>query len=128
MAPAVSTRALSRTSSTATAAHKRRTPARRITSPARRTLPRSRVVARGVVSLPPRPVGVVATARGYTTSSVPKRESADAMSRALACLGDARLHMLSLSATGINLTMVLDEDEVNPLMQRLHKTFFENQS
>ena len=53
-------------------------------------------------------------------------ESGDAMSKALACLGDARLHMLSLSATGINLTMVLDGDEVNPLMQRLHKALFEN--
>ena len=52
-------------------------------------------------------------------------ESGNTMSRALGCLGDARLHMLSLSATGINLTMVLDGDEVNPLMQRLHKAFFE---
>lgn len=52
-------------------------------------------------------------------------ESGTAMSRALACLGDVRLHMLSLSATGINLTMVLEGDEVNPLMQRLHKEFFE---
>ena len=53
-------------------------------------------------------------------------ESGEAMSRALGCLGDARLHMLSLSATGINLTMVLDGDDVNPLMQRLHNAFFEN--
>lgn len=53
-------------------------------------------------------------------------ESGDAMSRALGCLGDCRLHMLSLSATGINLTMVLDADEVTPLMQRLHGAFFEN--
>jgi aspartate kinase len=53
-------------------------------------------------------------------------EHADAMSRALAAIGDTRLYMLSLSATGINLTMVLDGDEVNPLMQRLHKAFFED--
>ena len=52
-------------------------------------------------------------------------ESGSAMSRALACLGDLRLHMLSLSATGINLTMVMDADEVTPMMQRLHKEFFE---
>jgi len=52
-------------------------------------------------------------------------ESANAMSRALAAIGDTRLHMLSLSATGINLTMVVDGDEVNPLMQRLHAEFFE---
>jgi aspartate kinase len=52
-------------------------------------------------------------------------ESAHAMSRALAAIGETRLHMLSLSATGINLTMVVDSDEVNPLMQRLHAEFFE---
>jgi aspartate kinase len=55
-------------------------------------------------------------------------ENAGAMSRALAAIGDTRLHMLSLSATGINLTMVVDSDEVNPLMQRLHAEFFEGKS
>jgi aspartate kinase len=54
-------------------------------------------------------------------------ESGSAMSRALKAIGDTRLHMLSLSATGINLTIVVDGDEVNPLMQRLHKEFFEGQ-
>ena len=52
-------------------------------------------------------------------------ESGEAMSRALAAIGNTRLHMLSLSATGINMTMVVDADEVNPLMQRLHAEFFE---
>jgi aspartate kinase len=52
-------------------------------------------------------------------------ESGAAMSRALHALGDTRLHMLSLSATGINLTMVVESDDVNPLMQRLHAEFFE---
>jgi aspartate kinase len=52
-------------------------------------------------------------------------ESSDAMSRALAAIGETRLYMLSLSATGINLTMVVDSDDVNPLMQRLHAEFFE---
>ena len=47
-----------------------------------------------------------------------------AMSRALGCLGGIRVHMLSLSASGINLTVVVDGDEVNPLMQRLHAEFF----
>ncbi|MEX2153880.1 MAG: lysine-sensitive aspartokinase 3 [Gemmatimonadaceae bacterium] len=55
-------------------------------------------------------------------------ESANAMSRALAAIGETRLHMLSLSATGINLTMVVDGDEVNPLMQRLHAEFFEGKT
>jgi aspartate kinase len=52
-------------------------------------------------------------------------EHGAAMSRALKAIGDTRLHMLSLSATGINLTMVVDGDDVNPLMQRLHAEFFE---
>jgi aspartate kinase len=34
------------------------------------------------------------------------------------------VHMLSLSATGINLTMVVDDDQVKPAMQRLHSAFF----
>jgi len=52
-------------------------------------------------------------------------ENGAAMSRALKAIGDTRLHMLSLSATGINLTMVVESDEVNSLMQRLHAEFFE---
>lgn len=52
-------------------------------------------------------------------------ESSEAMSRALRAIGNTRLHMLSLSATGINLTMVVEGEEVNPLMQRLHAEFFE---
>lgn len=52
-------------------------------------------------------------------------EGGTAMSRALKALGDTRLHMLSLSATGINLTMVVEDDEVQLLMQRLHAEFFE---
>jgi aspartate kinase len=52
-------------------------------------------------------------------------ENGGAMSRALRALGETRLHMLSLSATGINLTMVVESDDVNPLMQRLHAEFFE---
>ena len=55
-------------------------------------------------------------------------EHAGAMSRALAAIGDTQLHMLSLSATGINLTMVVDSDDVHPLMQRLHAEFFEGKS
>ena len=48
----------------------------------------------------------------------------DAMSRAIGAVGDVRLHMLSLSATGINLTLILDDEQVAPVMQRLHETFF----
>ena len=46
------------------------------------------------------------------------------MARALDALGGVRVHMLSLSATGINLTMVVDDDQVHPVIQRLHMAFF----
>ncbi len=46
------------------------------------------------------------------------------MSRALEALGDVRVYMLSLSATGINLTIVVDDEHVQPAMQRLHAAFF----
>jgi len=47
-----------------------------------------------------------------------------AMARALEAIGDVRIHMLSLSATGINLTMVVNDEHVTPAIQRLHKAFF----
>lgn len=53
-------------------------------------------------------------------------ESTAAMGCALAALDGVRLHMLSLSATGINLTMVVDADQVAPAMRRLHDAFFPN--
>src|SRR5688572_27125800 len=52
----------------------------RITSPARRTLPRRRLEVAGVWSLPLRLRDVAANAWGYTTSMAPKRESAEATS------------------------------------------------
>ena len=51
-------------------------------------------------------------------------DGGEAMARALSALGDVRIHMLSLSATGINLTMVVDGEQVKPAMQRLHAAFF----
>ncbi len=51
-------------------------------------------------------------------------DSAPAMAKAIAAVGDTRLHMLSLSATGINLTMIVDADQVQPVMRRLHAAFF----
>lgn len=51
-------------------------------------------------------------------------EGGGAMAKALAAIGDTRVHMLSLSATGINLTLVVDDDQVKPAMQRLHTAFF----
>ncbi len=52
-------------------------------------------------------------------------ESSPAMAKALAAVGDVRLHMLSLSATGINLTLIVDGDQVTPVMGRLHAAFFD---
>jgi aspartate kinase len=46
------------------------------------------------------------------------------MSRAIAAIGDVRVHMLSLSASGINLTMLVDGDRVGPVMKALHAEFF----
>lgn len=51
--------------------------------------------------------------------------SSPAMARALTALGDCRVHMLSLSSTGINLTLIVDEDAVGEAMRRLHSAFFE---
>ncbi len=46
------------------------------------------------------------------------------MARALQTIGDVHVHMLSLSATGINLTVVVDGSQVHSMMQRLHAAFF----
>ena len=46
------------------------------------------------------------------------------MAAALGALDDAPVHMLSLSATGINLTIVVDGDRVPVVMRRLHDVFF----
>jgi aspartate kinase len=54
--------------------------------------------------------------------------SSPAMARALTALGDCRVHMLSLSATAINLTIIVDGDAVGEAMRRLHAAFFEDQA
>lgn len=51
-------------------------------------------------------------------------ESTATMARALTAMGDLRLHMVSLSATGINLTMIVDGDVVHEVIRRLHAAFF----
>lgn len=47
------------------------------------------------------------------------------MARALGALRGIRLHMLSVSATGINLTMIVDADRLQAAMRALHGEFFE---
>ncbi len=49
-----------------------------------------------------------------------------AMARALGALGELRVHMCSLSASGINLTVIVDGDQVHEAMRRLHRAFFED--
>jgi aspartate kinase len=51
-------------------------------------------------------------------------DAGGAMGLALTALGDVKIHMMSLSASGINLTVILDAEAVNPAMQRLHAAFF----
>jgi aspartate kinase len=51
-------------------------------------------------------------------------EGGTAMATALSAIGDLRVHMLSLSSSGINLTVVVDGDQVSPAMSRLHDAFF----
>ena len=46
------------------------------------------------------------------------------MAQALEALGGTRLDMLSLSATGLNLTVVVDAKEFIPVTRRLHAAFF----
>ncbi|MCU0626344.1 MAG: aspartate kinase [Gemmatimonadaceae bacterium] len=48
-----------------------------------------------------------------------------AMGRILKALGHRRIHMLSLSASGINLTVLVDDREVPDSMRALHAEFFE---
>ncbi|HUF28375.1 MAG TPA: lysine-sensitive aspartokinase 3 [Gemmatimonadaceae bacterium] len=54
-------------------------------------------------------------------------EDATTMARAVAALAGVHVHLLSLSATGINLTLVVDEDAVTDGVRRLHRTFFEEE-
>ena len=51
-------------------------------------------------------------------------DGGSAMATALAAIGGLHVHMLSLSASGINLTVVLDGEQVAPVMRRLHDAFF----
>ena len=51
-------------------------------------------------------------------------DAGGAMGRALSAIGDAKVHMMSLSATGINLTLIVDADRVDPAIVRLHAEFF----
>ena len=51
-------------------------------------------------------------------------EDSSSMGRAIGALEGIKVHMMSLSATGINLTIIVDGDQLNPAMDRLHGAFF----
>lgn len=51
-----------------------------------------------------------------------------AIADAFVALGPIPVYMASLSATGINFTLVIDDEQVVPAMQRLHAAFFEQAS
>jgi len=51
-------------------------------------------------------------------------DSTATMAQALAALGNVRVHMVSLSSGGINLTLLVDGDQVLEAMRRLHSSFF----
>jgi aspartate kinase len=51
-------------------------------------------------------------------------DAGGAMGRALMALGEVKIHMMSLSATGINLTVIVNQDAVAPAIKRLHEEFF----
>jgi aspartate kinase len=52
----------------------------------------------------------------------------DCMGRALQALGDMHVHMVSLSATGINLTVVVDGAAMHDAMRSLHGEFFSQET
>ncbi|HEX8848907.1 MAG TPA: lysine-sensitive aspartokinase 3 [Gemmatimonadaceae bacterium] len=51
-------------------------------------------------------------------------DGGEAMGRALGALAGVKIHLLSLSAAGINLSVVLDAAETSPAMAKLHDAFF----
>lgn len=79
------------------------------------------LAAFGDVSVAPRSGLIAIVGAGIADGSM-------ALSQAIAALGPIPVHMASLSATGINFTLVIDDEQVVPAMQRLHATFFENAS
>ena len=79
------------------------------------------LAAFGDVSVSPRAGLIAIVGAGISDGSM-------AIAQAIAALGPIPVHMASLSATGINFTLVIDDDQVIPAMQRLHATFFESVS
>ena len=74
-----------------------------------------------------RELGDVTIARGKGVIAVVGAgigDGGEAMGRALGALSGVRVHLVSLSAAGINLSVVIDETETADAMRRLHSAFF----
>lgn len=74
-----------------------------------------------------RELGDVSAARGKGVIAVVGAgigDGGEAMGKALGALAGVRVHLVSLSAAGINLSVVVDEAETPSAMRRLHETFF----
>ncbi|HWE42600.1 MAG TPA: lysine-sensitive aspartokinase 3 [Gemmatimonadaceae bacterium] len=74
-----------------------------------------------------RELGDVTIARGKGVLAVVGAgigDGGEAMGRALGALAGVRVHLVSLSAVGINLSVVIDEAETAAAMCRLHEAFF----
>lgn len=75
-----------------------------------------------------RAFGEVTVTRGQGTVAIVGAGLGDhtpTMARALAALGELRVHLCALSASAINLTLIVDGDQVHEAMRRLHRAFFE---
>lgn len=55
-------------------------------------------------------------------------DQSEAMGRAIVALGGVTVQMMSLSATGINLTIIVDASDLNDAMNKLHDEFFRKKS
>ena len=74
-----------------------------------------------------RELGDVTIARGKGVLAVVGAgigDGGEAMGKALGALAGVRVHLVSLSAAGINLSVVVDAAETAPAMCRLHEAFF----
>jgi aspartate kinase len=74
-----------------------------------------------------RELGDVTIARGKGVVAVVGAgigDGGEAMGKALGALAGVRVHLVSLSAAGINLSVVIDESETPDAMRRLHAAFF----
>ncbi|HUO51486.1 MAG TPA: aspartate kinase, partial [Gemmatimonadaceae bacterium] len=74
-----------------------------------------------------RALGDVSIARGRAILALVGAglgDHARTMARALGAIGDITVHMVSLSASGINLTLVVDESALDRAMTAMHAEFF----